>query len=183
MRKNISYNYTLCSFCLSFSRSSVVLWGKGDQLGFQPNKFAKVWLTGTHCTIERQIILHYFWSPANCHENFVKSMTSCLSKRKVTPSFLLPKYNPWRPDRNWNIVQCWSYGGLSKDEKKIPKSTKQGRKNRLLDTVLIAYPRATNTSVTSDVNLRLAELSVNTVESQVLTRFYNMEINFYKWSQ
>ena len=80
-------------------------------------------------------------------------------------------------------MQCWSYGGLSKDEKKIPKSTKQGRKNRLLDTVLIAYPRATNTSVTSDVNLRLAELSVNTVESQVLTRFYNMEINFYKWSQ
>ena len=76
-------------------------------------------------------------------------------------------------------MQCWSYGGLSKDEKKIPKSTKQGRKNRLLDTVLIAYPRATNTSVTSDVNLRLAELSVNTVESQVLTRFYNMEINFF----
>ena len=50
----------LHSFCLSFSRSSVVLWGKGDQLGFQPNKFAKVWLTGTHCTIERQIVLLSF---------------------------------------------------------------------------------------------------------------------------
>ena len=77
------------------------------------------------------------------------------------------------------IVQCWSYGGLSKDEKKIPKSTKQGRKNRLLDTVLIAYLRVTNTSVTSDVNLRLAELSVNTVKLPVLMCVYNMEINFF----
>ena len=76
------------------------------------------------------------------------------------------------------IVQCWSYGGLSKDEKKIPKSTKQGRKNRLLDRVLIAYLRVTNTSVTSDVNLRLAELSVNTVKLPVLMCVYNMEINF-----
>ena len=41
------------------------------------------------------------------------------------------------------------YGGLSRDEKKIPKSTKQGRKNRLLDTVLIAYPRVTNTRMTT----------------------------------
>ena len=32
-------------------------------------------------------------------ENFVKSMTSCLSKLKVTPKFCIPFQNLWRPDR------------------------------------------------------------------------------------
>ena len=58
---------------------------------------------------KKQRIYDYFYEFASealhivIFENFIKSMTSCLSKLKVTPSFLLRFQNPWRPDLIYSI--------------------------------------------------------------------------------